>query len=122
MARQSLLPPLRHFLKSLIMPRQNPSSTAIAGDERYRNRRLAKTRSRQAPLSHPDWKSAYDDALRETDTSKLFELVQIAEPAILMRLDALACGPNHPIERQALGDALHRLRLLKAGRLKFDGV
>ena len=71
-------------------------------------------------VRYVDWRSAYDDVLRETDTFKLFKLVEIAEAAILTRRDALARGPNHYAERQAIEDGLTRLKLLKRTRLNFD--
>lgn len=98
------------------MLRQNSDLTAFPEGKNL----APANQSSPAPLNHRGWKSAYDDALRETDTFQLFKLVEIAEAAILTRLDALAGGPDHRVERQALEDALHTLKRLKIDRLKFD--
>lgn len=103
------------------MLRQNSYLTASPGGNGYRNRKPPKSEP-SVPSNHPDWKSAYDNILRETDTSKVFKLMEIAEPAMLTRLDALAGGPNHHVERQALEDALYSLKFLKIDRLKFGRV
>jgi hypothetical protein len=61
----------------------------------------------------------YEAAVRETDISALFRLVEEAEPAIRTRLEVLASSSDGHVERQALEDALDQLRLLKRTRLRF---
>lgn len=71
------------------------------------------------PNKTSDWQSTYEAALRETDVSALFRLVEEAEPAIRTRLEELASSRDGHAERQALEDALDQLRLLKRTRLSF---
>lgn len=90
-------------------------------DERERLLKDGRERDSAGLLNKADWKSACNEVLRESDPSKLFKLVEIAEAAIRSRLDALDGVPNHG-ERQSLEYSLDRLRLLKEERLKFGEV
>jgi hypothetical protein len=73
----------------------------------------------ELPIPPPDWQSAYKAALRESDTHNLFKLVEIAEAALLTRRDDLAGVLNCLGEREAVDDALNKLRVLKQKRLSF---
>jgi hypothetical protein len=65
------------------------------------------------------WQSAYEDVLRETDTSRLFKLVEIAEAAMMTRRDDLARSIGHHAEWRALQEALENLEAVKRDRLRF---
>jgi hypothetical protein len=57
--------------------------------------------------------------LAETDTGRLFKLVEVAEAAVLTRRAELDGSSNHHSERQALEEAVTRLQVVKRERLKF---
>jgi hypothetical protein len=59
------------------------------------------------------WQRAYESVLAATDRRTLFKCVEVAEPAMLARLDALAGRPDCDAEVQSLADALRHLRLVK---------
>jgi hypothetical protein len=61
---------------------------------------------------YPEWQNEFRAALLELDTEKLRERVAAAETAIFNRLQAISQGSN-TAERQAIEDALARLRVLK---------
>jgi hypothetical protein len=68
----------------------------------------------------PAWQREYDAALHEMDTTRLFKRVEVAEAAVLLRLEAIKKGSDHHAERDAIVDALNQLELLKKNRLGFD--
>ena len=74
-----------------------------------------------AELKYPEWQRPLRDAIVELDESKLQELLQVAESAILQRQQAIAAGPNHGEERQAIQDALAILRAFKRNHVRFPG-
>lgn len=76
--------------------------------------------SSPSDLRFPDWQSAYQAVLAETDTHKLFKLVEIAQSAVLTRRVALEGSADHHAERRAIEAALANLRVLKRDRLNFD--
>ena len=61
----------------------------------------------------PDWHRAYHAAVLETDRFKVLKLVQVAEDAISQRLERIAEGSGHEVERRAILDALGTLGFLK---------
>jgi len=67
----------------------------------------------------PEWQHSYELVLSETDTSKLFKLVEIAEAAVLTRRASLEGSTNHHSERRDLEDVLANLQVVKKERLKF---
>ncbi len=67
----------------------------------------------------PEWQHAYELVLVETDTRKLFKLVEVAEAAVLTRCAALEGSANHHSERRDLEAALAKLQVVKKERLKF---
>ena len=68
----------------------------------------------------PAWQREYDAALQEMDATRLFKCVEVAEAAVLLRLEAIRGDSDHHAERAAIGDALKNLGLLKKTRLGFD--
>lgn len=68
----------------------------------------------------PDWQSAYQAVLTETDTATLFKLVEIAESATLTRRASLEGSSDHHAERNAMEEALANLRVVKRERLNFE--
>lgn len=67
----------------------------------------------------PGWQPIYEAVLAETDTTRLFELVEIAEAAVLTRRAALEDSIDHHSERQAIEEAVAKLQAVKRDRLKF---
>jgi hypothetical protein len=68
----------------------------------------------------PAWQREYEAASREMDTTRLFKRVEVAEAAVLLRLEAIRKDSDHHAEREAIADALNHLELLKKPRLGFD--
>jgi hypothetical protein len=68
----------------------------------------------------PAWQGEYEAALQEMDTTRLFKRVEVAEAAVLLRLEAIRKDSDHHAEREAIDDALNHLKLLKKTRLGFD--
>jgi hypothetical protein len=69
-------------------------------------------------LEFPEWQTPYLQALVETDQRKLVGRVELAESAILMRLEAIRSGSDRA-EKQAIEDALSGLSVLKMETVKF---
>jgi hypothetical protein len=67
----------------------------------------------------PAWQSAYEAVLRATDTNSLFKLVEIAEPAILIRRDRVNGKLQHKTEQRAIRTALGVLAGIKKEKLRF---
>ena len=67
----------------------------------------------------PQWRSAYEFALQETDPKTLFKRVEIAEASILNRQEILREYPDGFSERQEIEMALLHLGRLKKNVLKF---
>jgi hypothetical protein len=57
--------------------------------------------------------------LAETDTHRLFKLVEVAEAAVLTRRADLEGSSDHHAERQAIEKAVAELQVVKRERLKF---
>jgi hypothetical protein len=68
----------------------------------------------------PAWQREYEAALHEMDTTRLFKCVEVAEAAVLLRLEAIRKDSDHHAEREAIADALNHLELLKKNQLGFD--
>jgi hypothetical protein len=73
-----------------------------------------------SPSPRFPWQRDYEAALHEKDTARLFKCVEVAEAAVLLRLEAIQKNSDHHAERQAIADALTQLELLKKTRLGFD--
>ncbi len=67
----------------------------------------------------PAWKCEYEAVLHETDTTRLFKCIEVAEAAVLTRLAAIGKDSDHHAERKAIDDVLTHLTLLKTERLGF---
>jgi len=62
----------------------------------------------------PDWQRAFEDAMRGIDSATFPARLQAAKNAIFSRLRAKAERPPGPLERIALNDAIHLLRVLRS--------
>ena len=69
-------------------------------------------------LKFPEWQTPYLQALVETDQRKLVGRVDLAEMAILSRLEAIQISSDRT-EKQAIEDALSGLSVLKMETVKF---
>lgn len=74
---------------------------------------------RSSSGSHVRWQHDYDAVLAETDTKRLFKLVEAAEAAVLTRQSELEGSSDHHPERQAIEKAVAHLQVVKKERLKF---
>ena len=72
-----------------------------------------------APSRFPVWQRQYEAVLLETDTKRLFKYIEVAEAAVLARLEAIGRDSAHNAERKAIDDVLTHLTLLKTERLGF---
>ncbi len=75
----------------------------------------------EASLSNFEWQGPYRAALLETDRHKLFKQLEVAEAAVLTRLQALPPQGNHLSERRQLVDAWTGVQMIKKGKLGFLG-
>jgi hypothetical protein len=69
-------------------------------------------------LKFPEWQTPYVEALVETDQRKLVQRVDLAEMAILSRLEAIQSSSDR-VEKQAIEDALNGLTILKKETAEF---
>jgi len=67
----------------------------------------------------PAWQSAYEAVLKESDTGKLFKLVEVAEAAARTRRAEVKRSAGRDAEKRALDEALANLQIVKKERLKF---
>ena len=65
------------------------------------------------------WQHEYEAVLHETATKRLFKCIEVAEAAILTRLEAIGKDSDHHAERKAIDGVLTHLTLLKTQRLGF---
>jgi hypothetical protein len=72
-----------------------------------------------SPSRFPAWQREYEMVLHETDTKRLFKCIEVAESAVLARLEAIGKDSAHNAERKAIDDVLTHLTLLKRERLGF---
>jgi hypothetical protein len=72
-----------------------------------------------APSRFPVWQREYEAVLHETNTKRLFTWIEVAEAAVLVRLEAIGRNPADHSERKAIDDVLEHLTLLKTERLGF---
>jgi hypothetical protein len=62
----------------------------------------------------PDWQRAFESAMDESDSTMLSARLQEAKAAIFFRLKAKTERPPGILERIALNDAIHLLRVLRS--------
>jgi hypothetical protein len=65
-------------------------------------------------LQFPEWQCAFEDAMRESDSTNLPARIQAAKDAIFSRLRAKSERPPGSLERIALNDAIRLLRVLRS--------
>jgi hypothetical protein len=70
-------------------------------------------------LEYPEWQAPVQDAILEFNLDKLPAKIYRAETLIFERLQQLQSSNDGAGERQAIAEALERLRTLKRERLKF---
>jgi hypothetical protein len=72
--------------------------------------------SESRSFQFPDWQPEFEAAIQENDNIQCRDGLQKAKVAIFLRLKALATRPPGIIERIALNDAIHLLRVLRNDR------
>jgi hypothetical protein len=70
-------------------------------------------------FQYPQWQKLCQEALIELQPDKLRERIEVAEAAVVARLQELANATDGQVERQALLDVTSSLRFLKRDSLKF---
>ena len=70
-------------------------------------------------LQYPQWQATYLEALMETNQHKLVGRVDLAETAILLRLNTIRFSRESRTEEQALEDALSGLSVLRRETVEF---
>jgi hypothetical protein len=68
-------------------------------------------------LKYPQWQEPLAEAICEFNPEHLRQKVQLAEEAIVRRIEELAFDPPNGREGQALVDGLELLRIVKKDRL-----
>jgi len=71
-------------------------------------------------MLQPDWRDHYQAAVREVNPAELLGRMREAENAMLSRLQTLTQDSESCAEREAIGEALARLRTLRINSL-FHG-
>lgn len=69
--------------------------------------------SESPTLQFPEWQSALEDAMRESELSTLPERIRAATDAIFSHLKEKSQRPPGSLERIALNDAIHLLRVMR---------
>jgi hypothetical protein len=64
-------------------------------------------------LQFPDWQGEFEAVEREEDIGKLRERLQASRRVILLRLKTNTSRPPGTVERIALNNAIHLLRVLR---------
>jgi hypothetical protein len=67
-----------------------------------------------------DWHKPYQDAMAETDASRLPRVIAEAESVLFIRWQTLEGTPNERSERVAIHNALNDLRALKGIKQKLN--
>ena len=62
----------------------------------------------------PDWQRAFEDAMRGIDSATFPVRLQAAKDAVFSRLREKSERPPGTLERIALNDAIHLLRVLRS--------
>ena len=70
-------------------------------------------------MRYPEWQGPFQEALLEIDREKLQSKMMKAEEAIFERLQQLAGTSDSEAERQAIGDAISALKILKTEKLNY---
>lgn len=70
-------------------------------------------------LRFPDWQHEFEAALFEADPQKLRKRLEAAEAAMVLRSQALVHGSDGHAERQAIRDAIAKLRLIQTEELGY---
>jgi hypothetical protein len=70
-------------------------------------------------LQYPEWQVPLQEALLESDKTKLRKRVESSEAIIFGRLQAISHDSNHHAEREAVEHALALLRVIKRDALEF---
>ncbi len=70
-------------------------------------------------LKFPDWQGEFEAALLEADPQKLRERLETAEVAMFLRSQALVHSSDGHVEKQAIRDAVTKLRLIQTEKLGY---
>ncbi len=70
-------------------------------------------------LKFPDWQGEFEAALLEADPQKLRERLETAEVAMFLRSQALVHSPDGHVEKEAIRDAITKLRLIQTEKLGY---
>ena len=67
----------------------------------------------------PDWQPEFEAAMQKTDQAKRPERLQALKKAIFLRLKSKTSRPPGTVERIALNDAIHLLRVLRSENIPY---
>ena len=70
-------------------------------------------------LRFPDWQLEFEAALLEADPQNLRERLEAAEVAMFLRSQALAHSTDGHVEKQAIREAITKLRLIQTEKLGY---
>jgi hypothetical protein len=67
----------------------------------------------------PEWQPEFEAAMQENDQAKRPERLQALKRAIFLRLKSKTSRPPGTVERIALNDAIHLLRVLRSENIPY---
>jgi hypothetical protein len=67
----------------------------------------------------PDWQPEFEAAMQESDQARRTERLQALKIAIFLRLKTKTSRPPGTVERIALNDAIHLLRVLRTENIPY---
>jgi hypothetical protein len=82
----------------------------LMGDKRMSTESVSKE---FGALQFPDWQTEFEAVVREDDIGELRERLRASRRAIVLRLKTNTSHPPGTVERIALNDAIHLLRVLR---------
>ena len=75
---------------------------------------MAGLRLESQHFQFPEWQCEFEALVRESDRTRLPERLQAAKATVFSRLKAKREHPPGTVERIALNDAIHLLRVLRS--------
>ena len=75
--------------------------------------------SESRSFQFPDWQPEFEAVMQENDQAKRPERLQALKIATLLRLKTKTSRPPGTVERIALNDAIHLLRVLRSENIPY---
>ena len=75
--------------------------------------------SESAKFQFPDWQPEFEAVMQENDQTKCPDRLRALKMAIFVRLKEKTSRPPGTVERIALNDAIHLLRVLRSENIPY---